>query len=339
MTRRDLDELARSFDSEAYEPERRLAEHIPVFATLVREIIDHARARFWHYIPSYTDSLFINRLEAWLGNETLGPEDIKVLLQLVPQLQFVDREDMLSLYRAAFSGPIARWIMDEAGLDFGLNRERLGAALAEGVRQTWFCPVTDSMDIAQFDHVNHIVGQAYRPAWRVLGKLGDIGKIREYIRREGFVRVVLLEDFVGTGMQCRGPVQFAVRNLCPEIPVLFVPLIISGANLEVFRASLDAAVGFSFAPLSVVPRHMHVLPEEQAGEPTLIQRLREIVAKTFAQVRRPSQDGEGELDEPFGFGSLGMLAIMYTNCPNNTLPLLHHSNREWAALFPRVSRR
>jgi hypothetical protein len=246
---------------------------------------------------------------------------------------------MLSLYRAAFTGPISRWLMDQGELTFAMESENLREALEKAARETWFCPVTDSMDIAQFHHVNLITGQMHRPPWKTLHRLGDMIRIREYMRAEKYSQLVLLEDFVGTGTQTRGPLLFAAKNLCPDIPVLFVPLIISGANIDSFRETFEGLDGFSFAPVSIVPKHVHLTPIAEGEEPLIFTLLREVVAKTFERVRQP---GDGEmipLEEPFGFGSLGMLLILYTNCPNNTVPLIHHSNVTWNALFPRVSRR
>jgi hypothetical protein len=47
-------------------------------------------------------------------------------------------------------------------------------------------------------------------------------------------------------------------------------------------------------------------------------------------------------DNPLGYGSPGLLIVFPTNCPNNSLPILHSVGREdgkvvWQPLFPRLS--
>jgi len=47
---------------------------------------------------------------------------------------------------------------------------------------------------------------------------------------------------------------------------------------------------------------------------------------------------ERNREEPFGFKGTGALVVMYSNCPNNSLPVLHNESEEWSALFPRIPR-
>jgi hypothetical protein len=41
---------------------------------------------------------------------------------------------------------------------------------------------------------------------------------------------------------------------------------------------------------------------------------------------------------PFGFADTGALVVMHSNCPDNTVPIIHHSSDTWDPLFPRSSR-
>jgi hypothetical protein len=40
---------------------------------------------------------------------------------------------------------------------------------------------------------------------------------------------------------------------------------------------------------------------------------------------------------PFGFGGKALNMVFYDTCPNNTLPLVHSSGKEWRPLFPRIA--
>jgi len=39
--------------------------------------------------------------------------------------------------------------------------------------------------------------------------------------------------------------------------------------------------------------------------------------------------------KPKGHGDCGYLLVFQHRCPNNSIPILHRSNRRWDALFPR----
>ena len=123
-----LDRLAHDLDTGSHDPEARYATREPLLAETVNEIRFHARMRYWQFAPTYgTD--FEPRLVRWLSNPDLNPADQKALLELVPQLQFIDRDDTLTLYRAAFNEQVGRWIMDQVGLDFTSPEAHLKRAI------------------------------------------------------------------------------------------------------------------------------------------------------------------------------------------------------------------
>src|SRR5690606_8496475 len=40
---------------------------------------------------------------------------------------------------------------------------------------------------------------------------------------------------------------------------------------------------------------------------------------------------------PFGYGGKALNMVFYDTCPNNTLPLVHSSGKDWRPLFPRIA--
>ena len=40
----------------------------------------------------------------------------------------------------------------------------------------------------------------------------------------------------------------------------------------------------------------------------------------------------------YGFEETGAKVVLFSNCPNNTLPIFHHETEQWKPLFPRVMR-
>jgi len=337
MNERELFEFVTDVDSGRFEPEARLKGG--TLGGVLEEILFHAECRYWQFTPTHANApRFLDRLLAWLTNPSLSREDKESLLRSIPHLQFVDRDDMLTLYRSAFSGPIMRWIMDQLNLDFSQLPGALEDALREGVRTTWFCPLTDSMDIAQFNHVNGISGQEFRPTWRTLKKFGNIEKITSYMQENGLKRIILLEDFVGSGRQMKNVLNFMATHFLPNIPILVVPLIISDYGLNNIRDAVGSPAGLTILPVFVIPSHAHLPEIPSENETELMSELRNLVLSTYDIVRQPMPPETEPLDEPFGFGKVGTLVILYTNCPNNTLPLIWHRAPLWKPLFARVSR-
>lgn len=336
MNRKELDQFTRISDSEVVDPEERL--NTGTLGACLDEVYFHSKHRYFRFTPCPpTHSDFIDRLCAWLSSAVQTREQ-RAMLRLVPHIHFLDPDDILALYEAAFEGPISRWLIDEEGLDF-TDPGSFDRALAEAVDQTWFCPISDSMDIAQFHHANRIAGHPHRPTWRTLRAFGDISKIREYIARHAIRRIVLLEDFVGSGNQCRPVLDFISEHFSPTTPVLFAPLVASQVGLRDLIRDYGSMQGLKIEPVSTIPVSAHVRETPSPHEPPLFSEFRALVHSTFPLVSPASQDADVATDgDAFGFGRLGALVVLCTNCPNNTLPLIWREAPEWRALFPRVDR-
>jgi hypothetical protein len=80
--------------------------------------------------------------------------------------------------------------------------------------------------------------------------------------------------------------------------------------------------------------------KDAAGIPNAAQ-IEQLARQTFEQVA-----GGEHLDEQipphtaFGFMETGSSFVSYSNCPNNTLPMVHHQpvTGGWKPLFPRSAR-
>ena len=329
----DLTALTMQLDKADTDPESRMTRGSA--GSVLEEIRFHAQARYWQFTPTHSGSpRFTERLWDWLTNQGLTVSDQETLLRSVPMIQFVDRDDMLALYRAAYDGPISRWQMDQNQLDFSAASHVLEESLRAANSQTWFCPITDSMDIAQFCHANKLSGGDQRPCWRTLKTFGDTEKIKKHMDDSELTRIVLLEDFVGSGTQACGPLKFAGTL---GLPVLFVPLIVSEIGLKNLQRATQGRSNIKIEPVFVLPKHVHVLQDAQSGEPTSYANLRRVITETFDVVKLATPP-QKDVDKPFGFNGSGTLIVLYTNCPNNTVPLYWHEGRQWKSLFPRISR-
>ncbi|MBU0768929.1 MAG: hypothetical protein KJ687_07550 [Proteobacteria bacterium] len=275
---------------------------------------------------------FPNRLREWLLSSP-AEDDRKILYELVPRLFFIGRKEIISLYRAAFNGPIARWLIDQNNINILSGTAQ--NELIKSLKSTWFCPITDSMKISEFYHVNTISGVDLRPDWRTLAELGDPTKIVSYMATQNppLDRIVLLEDFVGTGSQMGKTVHFAARLTCP---ILLCPLIISRLGHNRAMELKRIYPNLFFEPALVLDDSVRINGNADEDKDPFIIKLRDLILRTYPLVKgsKPKHDYG-----PFGYGKEGLLVVLYTNCPDNTLPLIHYeSDTPWHPIFPRSSR-
>lgn len=287
---------------------------------------------FADYEPTYGGPNFQDRLTAWL--DSAGTEaDQQLLFQMLGDLYFAGQDEFSVLYRDAFDGPVMWWLTEVASIDLLANDapERIETA----VRETWFCPVTDSMQIARFHHVNRLEGHDLRPDWRTLAELGSVEKIRQHMRVNRLSHLVLLEDFIGTGTQALRAVGFAAE-LSAELDVLLVPLVITDRGYERVASVVAEHPRFAVQPVAVLPPSSVLSHGPQAGEDGARKLYRDLLRRLTPLINPPGRDAD---ERAFGYGKLGALFVMHTNCPNNAPPAFHFDNSPtWSPLFPRSSR-
>lgn len=310
----------------------RAGEDEPDYNVIDEQIEYFAINRYYEYLPTVGPHLdFRHRLAEWII-QLKSEADQKTLFRLVPNIFFVQRDDMVALYRAVLRGPITRWCIDLLGIE--LDDPSAGGKIASAISTTWFCPITDSMHIAEFYHVNGLTGVSHRPDWRSLRAFGDRDKILKYMTKHGLERIVLLEDFIGSGQQMGNTIAFAA-SLSSTIPVLAVPLIVCPRGAEEGRTIASRHENLQFNTLVVIQDNMLLHREPQPDEPQIYQELRGLVERCHTQV---SGTKYTDIEGPYGYKETGALLVTYSNCPNNTLPIIHHNSDSWSPLFPRTSR-
>lgn len=300
---------------------------------IARDLVWMQRQLFDQYEPD-SFSRFRDRLGEWL-RQIEDDEQRKVMFRLLPHIFFVGREQFASLFRTAYRDVATRWLVDQAAIDILLPDA--GKKVANAMRSTWFCPLTDSMRINSFLKVNDEGGHAVRPDWRSLAKLGDIGaaeqigKIQKFVEQEKIKRLVLIEDFVGSGSQMVEAVKFALAAL-PDMPILVVPLVCCPVGERVGRGLAEGNHNLVFEPVLTLPQHIFLREEPHSDEAEAFAKARPLL-KEFAY-----RYGHSHFEFPYGFEGTGGLVVLHTNCPDNTIPLLHADGEEWNALFPRINR-
>ncbi len=304
----------------------------------ILSLIDYlADNHFNYYEPTNNPNFpeFIDRLNSWIENSTDANQQ-KTFFRLVPHLFYVGRDDFDSLYRSALNYNIAKWLIEKENIAFtdAAAKTKLDAALGK----TWFCPITDSMRINAFYHINSIHnGLDYRPDWRSLGVFGSQDKIKDYIQKNQICHIVLLEDFVGSGSQM---VEAAPLAQSLDIPVLFLPLIVCPMGKQEGEKLQKDFSNITFSSVICIPDYTFVSETHVDNEPALFADVRELIKQLHYQVcgqvsfpHYPTKPYG-----PFGYLETGGLVVLYSNCPDNTLPIIHQKYDTWNPLFPRSTR-
>lgn len=307
----------------------------PVLQASNQHIEHLAQELYCEYEPTkgpYPD--FWQRFERWLENGDTETEQ-QTLFRLIPFLFFIGPKELDNLYRVAFNANITRWIIDE--LKLTLDDPNLMDNVAAGVGKTWFCPLTDSMRINAFCHLNHLSGRNHRPDWLSLAILGDPAKVDTFLRSQGIERIVLVEDFVGGGSQIEPAIKFA-GSLSSHLPTLVVPLVICPGGIDAAREWEAKFTNINVRPVLELHKLDFLAAAPQSGEPPAFSEFRNLALASFAKLLGGASVQDAKVYGPFGFDNTGGLVVLATNCPDNTLPLVHHKSTTWNALFPRASR-
>jgi hypothetical protein len=315
--------------------------------------IDHfARTEWKVYLPAEHPDFnpsYLERLAGWIGNVS-DENDQKLLLEYALYISFFSRDDFNALYRTAFEREITRWVAQQADIQFYSTMDDFQRRLQNELYQkTWFCPVTDSMDINEFYHINHIQGVGHRPCFYTLQHLSETAgnsncqlqnDILKYMNcptgnpsYPALERIVLLEDFVGSGTQCLKAIQWAIKNL--DKNVLFVPLILCPNGAKILAEEQEKYSNkLAVRPIIELQRS-DLLGDERQGENgwPITEKIEEIVRKNIRKVSDRNI-------HPFGYKGTGSSVVTFSNTPDNTPPFVHHksSSSEWKPLFPRVFR-
>jgi hypothetical protein len=324
------------------------------FGIILDQLYYHATNEWRVYLPAEHpdfNASYMERLASWVGNVT-SETDQKLLLEYALFISFFSHADFAALYRSAMDREITRWVAGQ----IGARLDPLGGKVFQDLlraqihHQTWFCPVTDSLDINEFYKVNHLKGVGHRPAFATLEMLAEkagspnpglANNIIYYMANPSLdpaypslplERVVLLEDIVGSGSQCLEALRWAVGNLGK--PILFVPLILCPNGVDALRAEENNSHGrLTVRPVIELRRNDLLGPERQGLEGWKITPEVEDLARRYA--------GRASVGrETFGYLNTGCSLATFSNTPDNTLPIVHNRppSGDWNPLFPRIYR-
>ncbi len=292
----------------------------------LRDQLDWLRRHLFEEYEPEEYRRFDERLTDWLLNVD-DEADRKALFRLLGHLFFLAKPQFKALCRGAYSDAVVRWLIEEESIP--LDAPDLNDRIAEAVTRTWFGAVTDSMNLNSFLKANQLSGHDMRAEWRTLERLGDPELVRRHVAEAGVRRLVLLEDFIGSGEQMRSAVVWA-RDVLPDMPILVAPLICCPAG-AVNGQLIANRYGLAFEPTLRLQDDLFLMPDPVPGEPAVFAEVRDLIHRVKHRLGQWSGD-------PFGHDQTGAIFAMFTNCPDNSLPIIHENGPGWNALFPRVRR-
>ncbi len=265
--------------------------------------IDSRQIRHWvNDFSAYRHSVGEERIREWI--QQFNAEDRNIAARVLDGVDFFSHDRIAAAFRSVLNG-IEGWHLDP--------KRRRG--------QWRFIPYSasagesgDSM-MHKFRHANNLAGRKYN----------DLFIYRSDILREGLSRgdtVVLVDDFVGTGDQACDSWSEQYGELLAEVGRVYLVVVVAcehGVRRVGDKTDLQVVPHFSLTEADNV----------FAGRCTRFSRTeKEALLKYCKQV---------DTKNPRGKGDCGLLVVFAHTCPNNSIPVLHSSNRRWDGLFRRYN--
>lgn len=314
-----------------------------IYRMINAQINFFAKELYHDYQPIQAQATsFQNRLEQWLLNVSEDC-DRRTLFKLLPYIFYAGTKEFSALYRVAYNEIIASWLIDTDNIslnDFSVAQ----ISINESLRSCWICPITDSFNINSFFHINNIPNNGWnerRPQWYGIERIEDGGQLWEshlrYIQRNNIRKLVLLEDFVGSGSQIASAIDF-IMGKGLNLDVLLIPLIICQDGVREFNHLSGKYDGLSFRTALELPDNCFIKRTPSIGEHDDLQLIRELIQRMYLKTSGGFPEGPEKPYSPFGYRHTGGLIVMSSNTPDNSLPSIHWKSDTWTPIFPRHSR-
>ena len=278
------------------------------------------------------------RLAEWIGSAQRDA-DRRALYLLLGRLVFLGRAQMMAGYRTAYSRNIASWLMDVEGLSFfGRATE---ARLNKAAEETAFTEVTDSFGLGNFLRWNNIAGRGLRFTWEQHLSTWDPDAFMRDVMYSGpgvpRKNLVLLEDFVGSGSQMVRAVNLAC-SLADVERVLLCPIVICPDGGDCARALVRKYGKLNYSPVLELPEEAFIAEVAVPDEHKHHELIRKALVGLQALVKGTPRSWP-QATSAFGYMDTGAVFCKFDNCPDNSVPVLHHrSDLGWSPLFLRTAR-
>ena len=336
MTRADFRKLVSTWcQSESAEASK--FSHIRSLTDFLEEVL------YEEYEPTKAGDHgnFGYRLARWIGNAERESHR-KALFLILGHLIFFGRDQMQAGYLTAFSKNVLHWLLATEKLPF--FREDTEQKLKLALSRTAFTEITDSFGLTTFLHLNNVAGHKQRYTWEQHKKswkkrrfLRQVMGQNCWSRKGNKDKLVLFEDFVGSGSQMHKAVERAC-SLSKAIPVLLCPIVICPGGAKLARSLAREHAHLTFSPVIELPRNMFLSKEHRDQEHPDFDAIRDTLIALHPKVSG-TKGSWLQSTSPFGYRDTGAIFCKHDNCPDNTLPAIHHeSDLDWKPLFHRTSR-
>lgn len=270
----------------------------------------------------------------WLSNFKEGKERLNAMFLLSKFMYFDNetiRELMIRIYEDLYKRPIIYGIREQNGLT--RDKSIIENAFKEALSKTRFLSIGNPSESSAhllyfFRQENYLSRELFISPHELFTHVKDGDDIRAELRTEGVERIVLLDDFCGSGKQATAFHDQFVKYIKEKAP----HIIISYYALFAIEDGLNIVQKLSFDQAEAV----FVLDESY---------------KCFSEASRFFIDDDVDLKEPckemserygkkissnpLGYKDCQMLIGFHHNTPNNTLPIFWQERNGWNPMFKR----
>jgi hypothetical protein len=301
------------------------------YQSVLDEVLFHSDLRFDDYLQFQDAGPFSKRLKLWLDN-LYDENHKKILFRFLEHIVFIDKSQMLSLYRDSFRRMIVPWIAERHLSTNDMLNADYKIKVISSLKRYKLLTITESFCISDLLRTNDIVGMN-KPI--IIGeerkKLIDLLPIRNKSCRG----LIIFEDFVGTGNKALKILEKIAQKTPSKWKLLFIPLIILEKGYN-FLEKVRSISKFQIKPILVVPNASCISRDWSKGENRDFVFMRPIINITAKRVLEKLNNLDDAPKDPFGYKGSGAFVIAYHNTPNNSLPLIHHKSPSWSPLFRRL---
>ncbi len=268
----------------------------PIGTAIDADRLSTWRERFEGYRYGITEA----RLNRWLGK--FADADRDSAARLLDAIEFISAEEV----HAAFRTILARL----PGWHRQPRRRRGRFAFIEFATSGG---ESGGRMLHDFRLANNLTAAQFRPLF-----IGRSEIVRERFGRDD--TVVFVDDFVGTGNQAVTAWRQHFQELTAEVGNVFF------ATVAAYRAGADE-IGKCTRMTLITQRTLeftHNLFHDSCHHFTAAEKRRILHYCELAS-----------RDHPKGYGDCALAVVLYHQCPNNSLAVLHATSQRWDPLFPR----
>jgi hypothetical protein len=327
----------------------------------------------WRFQPYQNDKTpnFVEKLSHWLGQFPSTDQHLAFLL--ATNIVFVTSRQFENLQRRLFRSNIRKLLLESIIQNHGLaphDYVTASKSFDSEMDRTIFVPNSDSSSLNSFVHLNnehfanrhkrHLVGPEVEfwtyptdreaatsdVALKTVSTDFAAKVLATDPRLSGKTRLVVLEDFSGTGSDLGESLEELDRSHLRVSEVVLAPVLATQAAIEHLTARCAKLTKRTYRVVTaqMLPHKLSCFdgksPSYLDGHepvPVLSSEVKRLSEVAFAGHFESCADALHPTHK-HGFGGLALAVVMASNCPDNTLPMVWKHTSSWKGLFPRASR-